>query len=76
MEIEKLKKLGLTEKEAVIYINALSLGTFSVSSIAQKTGIKRPTCYIILDELIKKNLVTRVPRAKKPFLRQKTLSYF
>ena len=67
MEIEKLQKLGLTEKEAIIYVNALSLGTFSVSSIAHKTGIKRPTCYIVLDELAKKNLVTRVPRAKKAF---------
>ena len=61
----QLKKLGLTEKEAELYINALELGSFSVMGIAHKSGIKRPTCYLILDELVKKGLVSIIPRAKK-----------
>lgn len=66
MEIEtQLKKLGLTEKEAKLYITALELGSFSVMGIAHKSGIKRPTCYLILDELVKKGLISIIPRAKK-----------
>lgn len=66
MEIEiQLKKLGLTEKEARLYITALELGSFSVMGIAHKSGIKRPTCYLILDELVKKGLISVIPRAKK-----------
>ena len=61
----QLKKLGLTEKEAKLYINALELGSFSVMGIAHKSGIKRPTCYLILDELVKKSLVSIIPSAKK-----------
>ena len=62
----QLKKLGLTEKKKPsYYINALELGSFSVMGIAHKSGIKRPTCYLILDELVKKGLVSIIPRAKK-----------
>lgn len=66
METEKqLQSLGLSEKEAKLYLNALELGTFSVMSIANKSGLKRPTCYLILEELVKKGLVSIVPKAKK-----------
>lgn len=66
MDKEKqLQALGLSEKEAKLYINALELGTFSVVDIAKKSGIKRPTCYLILDELTKKGLISIIPKAKK-----------
>ena len=61
----QLKKLGLTEKEAKLYINALELGSFSVMGIAHKSGIKRPTCYLILDELVKKGLVSIIPQRQE-----------
>ena len=61
----QLKKLGLTEKEAKLYVNALELGSFSVMGISHKSGIKRPTCYLVLDELVKKGLISIIPRAKK-----------
>lgn len=66
MEKEKqLQSLGLSEKEAKLYLNALELGTFSVMGIANKSGLKRPTCYLILEELVKKGLISIIPRAKK-----------
>ena len=66
METEtQLKKLGLTEKEAKLYVTALELGSFSVMGIAHKSGLKRPTCYLILDELVKKGLISIIPRARK-----------
>jgi sugar-specific transcriptional regulator TrmB len=61
----KLITLGLTERQAVVYFRSLKFGTFSVSDIARKTGIKRPTCYLILDELSLKGLVSIIANSKK-----------
>ncbi len=62
---KSLEKLGLNDKESKIYIAALELGKFSVLGLSVKTSIKRPTCYLILDELIKKGLISTFPKAKK-----------
>ncbi len=63
--IKSLEKLGLNEKESKIYTTALSLGKFSVIALSEKTSIKRPTCYLVLEELKKKGLITTFPRARK-----------
>lgn len=66
MEInEVLIQFGLNDKEASVYLALLELGTATVHPIATKAGIKRPTTYLILDELQKKGLVSMVPRVKK-----------
>lgn len=66
MEIsEVLKQIGLNDKQAQVYLALLELGTASVHPIATKAAIKRPTTYLILDELQAKGLVSVVPRAKK-----------
>jgi hypothetical protein len=62
---ELLQKLGLGEKEAKVYLVLLSLGSASVASISNKSGLKRPNTYLVLDELRKKGLVRKLPRAKK-----------
>jgi sugar-specific transcriptional regulator TrmB len=68
----KLVTLGLTERQAVAYVRALELGTFSVSDLAHKTGFKRPTCYLILDELTQKGLVSVVADSKKTKFKAET----
>ena len=56
--IEKLQKLGLAKKEAIIYIAALELGAASpVSTIAKKANILRTTAYNILNSLTQKGVV-------------------
>lgn len=66
MEIQDvLRQIGLEEKEAAVYLALLELGTASVHPIATKAGIKRPTAYLILEELQKKGLTSLVPRAGK-----------
>jgi sugar-specific transcriptional regulator TrmB len=66
MEIkEALQTIGLNEKESAVYVSLLQLGRASAYSIAQKSGLKKPTTYVILDELIERGLVSRVPRVKK-----------
>lgn len=64
-EIFNLQTLGLDEKEAVLYTNALELGEFTVIQISRKTNLKRPTCYLVLDSLLKKGFVSIVPQSKK-----------
>ena len=66
MEIsDVLKESGLSEKQSQVYLALLELGTATVNPVATKAGIKRPTTYLILDELQAKGLVSTVPRAKK-----------
>lgn len=69
--IHALEYLGLNEKEGKIYTTLLSLGIASVYSIALKGGLKRPTAYVIVDELIKKGVVSRIPRTRKKLYQAK-----
>lgn len=62
--LQGLMNLGLKRKEAQVYLAALQLGRGSAQSIAQKAGLKRPTTYIILAELMQKGLVLKVPKAR------------
>lgn len=62
---EALHTIGLNDKQAAIYTALLQLGRASAYSVAVKSGLKKPTTYVILDELIGKGLATRVPREKK-----------
>jgi HTH-type transcriptional regulator, sugar sensing transcriptional regulator len=54
-----LQKLDLNEKEANVYLALLQLGEDTVFNISKKAGIKRPTCYLVLDELAEKGLVAK-----------------
>ncbi len=56
--IEKLQKLGLSQKESVIYMATLELGVASpTSTIAKKAGILRTTAYNILNALVQKGVI-------------------
>jgi len=63
--ITKLKALDLNDKEIAIYTKGLELGEFTISSISRETGIKRPTCYLVVEDLIRKNLLILIPRGRK-----------
>ncbi|MEI8103500.1 MAG: helix-turn-helix domain-containing protein [Candidatus Moraniibacteriota bacterium] len=63
--IKGLENLGLNEKQAKIYVALLQLGRASAYAAADKAGLKKPTTYVILGELMEKGLVTRVPRSRK-----------
>ncbi|MEK7212484.1 MAG: helix-turn-helix domain-containing protein, partial [Patescibacteria group bacterium] len=60
-----LEGLGLKPSEATTYLALLQLGPSPVLAIARRTGLKRPTVYLILDELMKHGFVARVPQEKK-----------
>ena len=62
---KQLEQAGLTEREAAIYFASLQLGPASVLVIAKKANMKRPTAYLVLDELVRKGLVSLVPKEKR-----------
>jgi sugar-specific transcriptional regulator TrmB len=64
-EEKALEYLGLTEKESAVYLSLLSLGKANVSDVSSHSKLKRPTTYLILEELRKKELVLKVPHVKK-----------
>lgn len=67
-EINKtLYNIGLTKDETAIYLAGLELGENSVQNIAKKAGIKRPTAYLILNDLIEKGLFYQIFKGKKRF---------
>ena len=56
MNSDLLTNLGLSEKSAQVYVAALSLGTSSVQTLAKKSGLKRPTAYSYIEELLQEGL--------------------
>jgi len=60
-----LINLGLTDKEARVYIALVSLGESVVYLIADNAGLKRPTTYVTLNSLVQKGFAKRIPRARK-----------
>lgn len=59
-----LENLGLSEKESRVYISLLELGRANVTRIAELSKLKRPTVYVLLEELRKKRLVLKIPHVK------------
>lgn len=63
----ELEKIGLSEKEAKVYLANLELGQSSVQAIAKKSGINRATAYVVLDSLIDRGLASTYQSGKKTF---------
>ncbi len=63
--IEIIKKLGLTEKEAAVYLAGLELGPASVKALSIKSKVKRTTIYPILEDLKQRGLFTETLKKKK-----------
>lgn len=63
----ELTNLGLSSKEARVYVALLEVGTASAQAIARRAGVVRPTAYVILEALSKKGLASKAtgPDAKK-----------
>lgn len=63
--MEILQKIGLTEKESLIYTALLESGPANVSEIFRRAGIHRPLIYKTLPSLIEKGLVSISPKKKQ-----------
>lgn len=67
MFTKTLQDLGLSEKEAQVYLALLQVENDSIIDIAKKTEINRTTVYPIIEGLLKKGLVSEVQSGKKIF---------
>lgn len=65
----RLKKdiveLGLTPKEATVYLCLLNLGAASTDVVAKETKLNRSTTYVQINTLIKKGLVSSFKKGKQ-----------
>ncbi|HUC87270.1 MAG TPA: helix-turn-helix domain-containing protein, partial [Candidatus Saccharimonadales bacterium] len=61
----RLEPLGLTDKEARVYVAALFLGPSSVQRIATQAEVNRATAYVILDQLAEYGLVSQSQEKSK-----------
>lgn len=60
MDLNLLRKIGLTEGEIRVYSALLSLGSSQTGQIMKKSGISSSKIYIILERLIHKGLVSHI----------------
>ena len=59
--IDALTTAGLSENQATIYITLLQLKEGTAYKIAKHSGVKKPTTYLLLEELRSKGLVLKTP---------------
>ena len=71
-----LQQIGLKEKEAAVYLALLSLESSTAYQIAQHCDVKKPTVYVILEELLQKGLVLKIPHAKKALYAARDIGEF
>lgn len=62
---KKLESVGLTEKQAKVYVAALFLGPSAVQRISEQAEVNRATTYVILAELAEMGLVSETIEGKK-----------
>ncbi len=55
----QIQSIGLNDKQAKVYVTLLFLGPSKVKTVSEQTGLKRPTTYLILEELIAMGLVSQ-----------------
>ncbi len=63
----ELKNLGLSDKEAKVYLTSLELGPETILKIARVAGVNRPTTYVQVESLIKRGLMSSFIKGKKRF---------
>src|SRR3989344_2047767 len=60
-----LQDLGLSDKEALIYLALLQVDSTTALDLSKKTKINRSTVYVVIDSLSKKGLVSETTVGKK-----------
>lgn len=63
--VELLQNLGLNEKEAKCYLALLPLNRATAYMVALRSGLKKPTAYVVLENLVNKGFVLKIPHQDK-----------
>ena len=64
---QELINLGLSEKEAAVYLAAIRIGSSPVQRISQKAEVNRATTYVIIENLMQMGLMSTYDEGKKTF---------
>lgn len=64
---KELQKLGLSDKEAKVYLASMELGPSPVQAISVKAGVNRATTYVMIESLIERGLMSSFEKGKKKF---------
>lgn len=62
-----LQKIGLSERESLVYIDLLENGASTISDIARRTALHRPSIYQTLPLLEESGLVSKGPKGKRTY---------
>lgn len=60
-----IQKIGLDEKQAAVYLATLELGEASMTQLAKKAKLKRPTTYLAVEALQLIGLISEVKQGKR-----------
>ena len=66
--LKELQDIGLTEKEARVYMAALEIGRATADQLAKHAKIVRSTTYVQIESLMKKGLMSTYEEEKKTYL--------
>lgn len=61
----ELMHLGLSEKEAAVYVAALEIGPSVVQEISKQAKVNRATTYVMIESLEKRGLISSTQKDKK-----------
>jgi len=70
--VESLINLGLNEKEARVYLALLAFEKATAYTVAVRSGLKKPTAYVILDNLVSKGFALKIPSEDKHYFLAKS----
>lgn len=74
MNTTVLENLGLSKKEAEVYLALLSIGTASVIQIAKAAKLQRSTAYFHINKLLQESLLETIVIGKKTYYRAASLN--
>ena len=74
--VNYLKAFGLSDKEISLYLAVLTNGPTSPTNLARVSGLKRPTVYVLLEELEKRELLTLTTIKGRQFYKASSLDQF
>lgn len=63
--LSEIQALGCSEKAAKLYLTALKRGRASISELAKAAGIKRPTAYLLMDDLLARGFMRTAPYGRR-----------
>lgn len=64
---KELEHLGLSDKEAKVYLAALEMGPSPVQDISHKAHVNRATTYVMIESLAARGLMSTFQKGKKRF---------